>query len=132
MLYLPSTGFLNNNMAPKISKFKIPMTTGQILQVLRENQSLADKILKTLPEKQEYVIRQSCGIGCAARSAADISRELRLTCSRIIQLRKAAFPKLRHSSRKRIIEEYLIVQRLDKKRIKKTQKVLEQFVEKDQ
>jgi DNA-directed RNA polymerase specialized sigma subunit len=119
-------------MALKISKFKIPMTTGQILQVLRENPTLADKILKTLPERQEFVVRQSWGIGCVARSAADISRELRLTGSRIIQLRKAAFPKLRHASRKRIIEEYLITQRLGKKTAKNNQKVLDRLVKEDQ
>jgi hypothetical protein len=119
-------------MALRISKSKIPMTTGQILQLLRENKPLADKILKTLPEKQEFVIRQSCGIGCVACPDSHISRELRLTCSRIIQLRKAAFPKLRHSSRKRIIEEYLTTQRLDKKTIKDNQRVLKQCVENNQ
>lgn len=94
-------------MKAKTKKVKIPMTTAQIIALLRENLTLSDEILKTLPQREEYVIRQSCGIGCAPRSLADIGRDLGVGHQRISQIQKQAFHKLRHPSRKEIISRFV-------------------------
>ena len=94
-------------MRARIKKAKIPMTTGQIIALLRENLTLSDEILQTLPEREEYVVRKSYGIGCDSHSFIEIGRELGVGHQRISQIQKQALYKLRHPSRKEIIVRFV-------------------------
>jgi DNA-directed RNA polymerase sigma subunit (sigma70/sigma32) len=96
-------------MRSRSDKPRIPMTQAQIVAVLHKYPQLAETILKTLPEREAYVIGRSYGIGIERRTLEQIGEELGgISRSRVSQIRHKALRLICHESRKDIINEYLI------------------------
>lgn len=83
------------------------ISADQIFVILRENSSLADKVLAMLPEKEATVIRN---IYIDLMPYQEIADELGMTIAHVRTIRKSAINKLKHPNRVNIIKDYLPTQ----------------------
>jgi len=88
---------------------KIPnsMTTDQILGYLRQYPELGHEIALTLPERERSVLILLHGIGCEMHSLSHVAELMSLSITRVRQIDLHAIRKLRHHSRKHLIDEHM-------------------------
>lgn len=66
-----------------------------------------DRVLSSLKEREELVIRMSFGIGEREMTLDEIGDKLGLTRERVRQIKEKAIRRLRHSSRSKLLQSYL-------------------------
>ena len=91
----------------RMNKTPNSMTTDQIIAYLRENPELGQGIALTLRERERSVLILLHGIGCEMHSLSHVAELMSLSATRIRQIDRDAIRKLRHHSRKHLIDEHI-------------------------
>lgn len=66
-----------------------------------------EALLSTLPEREADVIRYFYGIGCPQLTLEEIGEKFNLTRERVRQIKEKAIRRLRHTSRSKLLKQYL-------------------------
>ena len=83
------------------------MTTDQILGYLRQYPELGHEVALTLPERERSVLILLHGIGCRMHSLSHVAELMSLSTTRVRQIDLDAIRKLRHHSRKHLVDEHM-------------------------
>lgn len=71
------------------------------------NQFIEDLLKDVLNEREQQIVKESFGIGCAEKSLEEIAHEMGMTRERIRQVREKSIRKIKHSPASKILRQYL-------------------------
>jgi len=66
-----------------------------------------ERVIATLTEREREIIKMFFGIGCPEKSLEEIGEIFGLTRERVRQIKEKAIRRLRHTSRSKILQQYL-------------------------
>lgn len=66
-----------------------------------------DRALATLTDRERDIIRYFFGLGCPEKTLEEIGEEFGLTRERVRQIKEKAIRRLRHTSRSKLLKQYL-------------------------
>jgi len=99
------------NLLPldQVERKFLPVLEGQVERPVIEEESRIelDRILSTLPYKQEQIIRDIYGIGTEKKTREELTQKYGTSLARIYQIGRIAIQKLRHPSRARALTELI-------------------------
>lgn len=95
----------DNSLIDVIENPDSPVADGKLI-----NESLKKEIersLATLTERERDIIRYFFGLGCPEKTLEEIGEEFGLTRERVRQIKEKAIRRLRHTSRSKLLKQYL-------------------------
>lgn len=95
----------DNSLVDVLENQDSPIADGKLI-----NESLKKEIersLATLTERERDIIRYFFGLGCPEKTLEEIGEEFGLTRERVRQIKEKAIRRLRHTSRSRLLKQYL-------------------------
>lgn len=95
----------DNSLVDVLENQDSPVADGKLI-----NESLKKEIeraLATLTERERDIIRYFFGLGCPEKTLEEIGEEFGLTRERVRQIKEKAIRRLRHTSRSKLLKQYL-------------------------
>lgn len=95
----------DNSLVDVIENPDSPVADGKLI-----NESLKKEIersLATLTERERDIVRYFFGLGCPEKTLEEIGDEFGLTRERVRQIKEKAIRRLRHTSRSKLLKQYL-------------------------
>ncbi|MCX7862872.1 MAG: sigma-70 family RNA polymerase sigma factor [Bacteroidales bacterium] len=95
----------DNSLVDVLENQDSPVADGKLI-----NESLKkeiDRALATLTERERDIIRYFFGLGCPEKTLEEIGEEFGLTRERVRQIKEKAIRRLRHTSRSKLLKQYL-------------------------
>lgn len=95
----------DNSLVDVIENPDSPIADGKLI-----NESLKKEIersLATLTERERDIVRYFFGISCPEKTLEEIGEEFGLTRERVRQIKEKAIRRLRHTSRSKLLKQYL-------------------------
>ncbi|HNV95928.1 MAG TPA: sigma-70 family RNA polymerase sigma factor [Bacteroidales bacterium] len=95
----------DNSLVDVIENPDSPIADGKLI-----NESLKKEIersLATLTERERDIVRYFFGLGCPEKTLEEIGEEFGLTRERVRQIKEKAIRRLRHTSRSKLLKQYL-------------------------
>ena len=91
-----------------IDDIDIPVDNVYTTIMMKDFHDRLEEVFKTLPPRNEFVIKKYYGVGCEKRyTYLEISRQLNVSAPLIQYLRARTLRRLRHPSRTKRIKDYL-------------------------
>ena len=97
----------DNSMADILTSDDTSTNSDSQLDRESMNQFINDLLKEVLNEREQTIIRESCGIGVMEKSLEEIADEMGMTRERIRQVKEKAIRKIKYSSAAKILKQYL-------------------------
>ncbi|MGQ9848385.1 MAG: sigma-70 family RNA polymerase sigma factor [Bacteroidales bacterium] len=82
-----------------------PVADGKLIKESLKKE--IERALATLTERERDIIRYFFGLGCPEKTLEEIGEEFGLTRERVRQIKEKAIRRLRHTSRSKLLKQYL-------------------------